>query len=450
MVNKKVIYSVVLCGILALVGLAGAGRLFADAMAIESAPALISYQGYLTDDAGDAYSGTASLQFTIYDADTGGTNLWSETHSGVTVDSGNFALKLGSVTAFPADLFNDPTRYLKVGVDLTDIGSSFSDLPRQQLTSVPYAMTANSVSWSGITGMPSDFADGTDDVGGANYENVVTVAQSGGDYTSISTAMNAITPTASSRYLIRVMPGTYTETVAVKEYVHVRGSGMGVTRLTSDASGNVNDAEAATLEMGANAELSEIYVANTSVTDGAVAVRVNFGDSNTRLSNVKMKVIGAGGDRHIGLYVRSSNGVLVEHSDVEASGGSIFSKAIYNTGSSTTYDSVTATASSGGNGGTARGLDVGGGDLVVVRNSEIVAFDSSQSFAVHSNASGSDLLRIDHSAIDGETTGMHKSNSQTVYIGASLVEGGTFSFGGITRCAQSYTASYVELNTACN
>jgi len=61
---------------------------------------------------------------------------------------------------------------------------------------------------------------------GVAYAQVYTVAQSGGDFSSIQSAIGAcLNPSPSNRFLVRVMPGTYTETVTCSKYVTLQGAG---------------------------------------------------------------------------------------------------------------------------------------------------------------------------------------------------------------------------------
>jgi parallel beta-helix repeat protein len=68
---------------------------------------------------------------------------------------------------------------------------------------------------------------------GTPYARVLTVAQTGGDFTSISAALAATGAAGiGNPWLIRVMPGTYVENVSCKQYVHLKGSGKYVTTIS--------------------------------------------------------------------------------------------------------------------------------------------------------------------------------------------------------------------------
>jgi len=101
-------------------------------------PQLINYQGQLNDVDGGPRNGTFDFEFRIYGAQTGGSSLWSEKQNNITTDP-NFSVLLGSVTAFPSNLFASGTsRFLEVRVE----GITLS--PREQFASVPYAFTSGS------------------------------------------------------------------------------------------------------------------------------------------------------------------------------------------------------------------------------------------------------------------------------------------------------------------
>jgi len=67
-------------------------------------PAQMTYQGKITDPSGAAFNGI-SMTFSIYTTPTGGTPIWTETHSAVEVYHGLFSVILGETNplSFPLD-----------------------------------------------------------------------------------------------------------------------------------------------------------------------------------------------------------------------------------------------------------------------------------------------------------------------------------------------------------
>ena len=104
-------------------------------------PSLIDYQGKLTNISGCVLNGEYQIKFLLYYEETGGTALWNEQQT-VIVDEGLFDVQLGKVTPFPADLFENDSRYLEMVMYNPEMNSWETLSPRQRLTSTAYAMKA--------------------------------------------------------------------------------------------------------------------------------------------------------------------------------------------------------------------------------------------------------------------------------------------------------------------
>ncbi len=116
-------------------------------------PGMINYQGHLTHSGGDPVSDNVDMHFAVYDALSGGSSLWSESHVGVTVDSGMFSVVLGSTTAIPVTVFDNEELWLQITV-----GGEVID-PRTRLVAAPYAHRASSV--YGFTPGPDNSISGS-------------------------------------------------------------------------------------------------------------------------------------------------------------------------------------------------------------------------------------------------------------------------------------------------
>jgi hypothetical protein len=157
------------------IAIAVAFVLAVPSMAVAQVPAEVPVQGFLTDDQGVPIDGSVSVEFTIYDAATSGTEMHTQTET-VDADAGAFSVHLTP----PLTVFeNNTDLYLGLAVDG---GAEMS--PLLKMGSVPYAAVAGNAqnavtlegksasdfapssytpAWGDLTGIPADLADGDDD-----------------------------------------------------------------------------------------------------------------------------------------------------------------------------------------------------------------------------------------------------------------------------------------------
>ena len=104
-------------------------------------PLSFQHQGRLFDSAGTALDGPTDLTFRLYDAPSGGTEVWSETQTAVQVSEGWFGVVLGAETAINSGDFEEGAElFLAMSID------GGAELPtRFPLNSVPYAITAQNL-----------------------------------------------------------------------------------------------------------------------------------------------------------------------------------------------------------------------------------------------------------------------------------------------------------------
>ena len=111
---------------------------YASGNGSENIPTMINYQGYLTDSSGNPINGTLSIRFSIYSTASGGSPLWQETQSSVTITDGLFNVLLGSVNSITAEYLTG-TSYLGVKV-----GTDAEMTPRQRIVSSAYSLRSDS------------------------------------------------------------------------------------------------------------------------------------------------------------------------------------------------------------------------------------------------------------------------------------------------------------------
>jgi hypothetical protein len=142
--GMSIIYPLILCLALALPAFAA------------GIPTTLSYQGNLTDKAGNGITGSRTLVFSLYSVDTGGTAFWTEQQS-LTITGGKFSAVLGATTPIGIASFGGDT-WLGLAVL-----SEPEMTPRQKMTSVPYAFNGVPkgviTMWSGsIATIPAGWA----------------------------------------------------------------------------------------------------------------------------------------------------------------------------------------------------------------------------------------------------------------------------------------------------
>ncbi|MFW6058277.1 MAG: hypothetical protein ACOC9W_05430, partial [Persicimonas sp.] len=114
------------------------------ATAIAEIPGYFPVQAFLTDSQGIPLDGAVDLEFTIYDAETGGDALFTESHR-LRADAGALTAYLGENSELDLSLFSAHDQ-LFLGVSV-DGGSELE--PRQRLATVPYAAHAHSAANAG-------------------------------------------------------------------------------------------------------------------------------------------------------------------------------------------------------------------------------------------------------------------------------------------------------------
>lgn len=113
-------------------------------------PQLVNYSGSLTDANGKPLTGVVGVTFALYQAEEGGTPLWTEIQNVQMLKNGHYTVMLGSTTSsgLPQDVFNTgEARWLAVQAE----GQTAQ--PRVLLVAVPYALKAGDAETIG--GLPA-------------------------------------------------------------------------------------------------------------------------------------------------------------------------------------------------------------------------------------------------------------------------------------------------------
>ncbi len=175
-------------------------------------PQQMNYQGALSDPATGApiADGNYQIVFTIYDLPTGGSAIWSESHT-LETRQGLFSVLLGSNTPLMPNALAGPEKYLGITV-----AADPEMTPRRRIVSSAYALLSHSAeqwsgldtsefrnsdgnppnegsnhfSWDNLTDVPEGFADGIDNgsIGGNTLDEAYDQNGAGAGRTIVADA----------------------------------------------------------------------------------------------------------------------------------------------------------------------------------------------------------------------------------------------------------------------
>jgi hypothetical protein len=359
---------------------------------------------------------------------------------------------------------------------------------------------------AGVAGPKGDKGDkGDDGAAAVDPAQVVWVATSGDNtFPLLSTALASISDASSSKpYVIRIAPGTYTETspVELKSYVDVEGSGQGITTITCACGGSTSDELSATVSAdNITAEIRHLTINNTGAASGdgssiGVAARAvtagsfsilhvtatatstgtasnygvynlafsspsmlhvtatatsigtvigsNFGVRNSQSSSPSMHNVTAtatGGTPNYGVYNNTSSPSM--HNVTATATGGTTNYGVRNESSSPSMHNVTATAT----GGTSENYGVRNifSSSPSMNNVTATATGGNTNYGVDNEASSSPSIR--NSSITGTTNSIHNSGS-TAKVADTVLDGAVAGDG--YTCVGVYTTGFATLGPAC-
>lgn len=301
-------------------------------------------------------------------------------------------------------------------------------------------------------------------------ENVVTVAKSGGNYSSLKKALETITDASEENpYVIYIAPGDYTEqgVIGMKSFVNIIGSGKENTIIRSE--------EAYATFIGANdTTLSNLSIINESPALDTYGV-YNVSTSPI-LRNISITVSG-GTNKRVGIYNGTSS-MSINNVDITVSGGTAAFGIMNNNVSQIIENSeITVSGASSGNYGIYSSSS--NDPSLTFINNEIEVSGGTDAYGVYNYESSPNMssMSILASSADEHNTGVHNEGASSlprmtniiadasggmsaigvynnlasvtmIYVTATGVDGSLWSNGVRNELSNSTTIKYCILNGA--
>lgn len=275
------------------------------------------------------------------------------------------------------------------------------------------------VSTTAVANLNADMLDGLDAADLLRKtENVVVVAASGGDFTSIQGAIDSIQDEGlSNQYTVYVAPGSYYGSITMRPFINIVGAGPSLTRVVG--AGGSTLATAATVTGADSALLRDLTIRSSAVsTEYAVGVRLD----GTKPTIRRISVDAAGGSvANIALYSKSVSLLEIRDSEFLASTASQTNTGILN-------DDAT----------------------LLLYRSTVTAAGATTNYAIDNQASsGSYQLLVYDSELDGADDAVNGDTGYVVRVEHSRLGSTVTANGGTAICALNVDFAATAYTNTC-